>query len=727
MNTPADRIEGSVEKLLFYNAHNGFAVLLVHVNAKTQVTVRGYFPQINPGEQITAQGTWTMHSKFGKQFEVTHFIKRVPTSILGIKKYLSSGLIKGIGPAYATRLMDRFGADVLRVLDETPERLHEVAGIGAKRVQSICNAWEEQRSISHIMIFLQEKNISPTYAAKIYKKYGNRSIERITENPYRLAEDIWGIGFKMADQVARTMGFAENSVKRIRSGILYYLGIHAGSGNLYAELNDLRVKTCQLLELELETITDKLKTAFHELHQDAKIKVVTVNAAHYVALSTHYGAEFAVAQAIKRTLQHSSKNVFEVDTIHTLLEKPNHIALSDQQKQGIITALTHKITIITGGPGTGKTTLIRMLLDVLDAYHCRYVLAAPTGRAAKRMSEGTGRHAVTLHRLLEFDVSTMQFIRNEQKALETDFIIIDESSMLDIFLSHNLLKAMPGKAQILFIGDSDQLPSVGPGNFLRDLIESNAIPCVRLNTIFRQAQESLIVVNAHRINNGEFPLSSAPNTNRDYRYIKEESADNLIPHLENIILKGLPTYRIDPKDLMILVPMNKGSVGTQRLNHELQKILNPGLEGYETVQYAGTSYRTGDRVMQIRNNYDKDVFNGDIGTITEISLATQTIVITFLDRAITYKTDELDEIVLAYAITIHKSQGSEYKAIVVPLFMHHFTMLQKNLIYTAITRAKKLCIFIGQPKAIAMAITNKKGSERTTLLQQFLTSDITAH
>lgn len=727
MNTPADRIEGSVEKLLFYNAQNGYAVMLVQVNANTQVIVRGYFPQINPGEHISAQGTWAMHSKFGKQFEVTHFIKRIPTSILGIKKYLSSGLIKGIGPVYATRLMNHFGADVLKVLDQNPERLNEVPGIGAKRVESICAAWEEQRSISHIMIFLQEKNISPTYAAKIYKKYGNRSIERITENPYRLAEDIWGIGFKMADQVARTMGFAESSVKRIRAGILYYLGNHASSGNLYAELTELRIKTCELLELALDDITDKLKTAFHELHHDHKIKVVTVEATHYVALSTHYNAEFAVANAIKRSIHTISKNTFDTETVHQLLEKPTHITLSDQQKQGISTALTNKLTVITGGPGTGKTTLIRVLLDVLDAYRCRYALAAPTGRAAKRMSEGTGRHAATLHRLLEFDPHSLQFTRNEQKALEVDFVIIDESSMLDIFLAQSLLKALPGKAQILFIGDADQLPSVGPGNFLRDLIASDVVPCVRLNTIFRQAQESLIVVNAHRINNGEFPLSSSPDTNRDYRYIKEESADNLIPHLENIITKGLPAYRINPADLMILVPMNKGSVGTQRLNHELQKILNPGSDGYETVHYAGTAYRTGDRVMQIRNNYDKDVFNGDVGTITEISLSTQTVIITFLDRAVTYKTEELDEIVLAYAITIHKSQGSEYKAIVVPLFMHHFTMLQKNLIYTAITRAKKLCIFIGQPKAIAMAINNNKGSERTTLLQHFLTSEITAH
>ncbi len=720
-------LHGTVERIIFHNAENGFTVLVLQSSNRQTTTVKGYLPSIHPGEQVNLEGAWIMHPKFGKQFEVSQCTAQVPNSIVGLKKYLSSGLIKGIGPVYAEKLVNRFGEQVLEIIDKEPHRLHEISGIGPKRVERIITAWQDQKEISNIMIFLQEKNISPAYATKIYKKYGAQSISVVAENPYRLADDIWGIGFKIADKIAQNMGFEHDSVKRIRSGVLFTLSEIVNAGHLYIEVDELKKKATSLLELEQETIAQKLKLALHDLYNSEKIKLITHNDKHYVGLSSYYFSEKGVANKLRRLLEYPSSHQFDLDQIYKQLRvatEKNDIALNEDQQRGILNCLQNKVSVITGGPGTGKTTLIKKLLNILDSHNVTYRLAAPTGRAAKRITEGTGRPATTLHRLLEFDMSIMGFARNEQNALSLDFLIIDEASMIDIFLGHALLKAAPLAAHVVFIGDIDQLPSVGAGNFLHDLIASNKIPCTRLINIFRQAQDSLIIINAHRINNGEFPHSYLPEARRDFLFIKEENPELVPAHLEHIMTKELPKFGITPDESIVLVPMNRGSVGTQKLNYDLQGILNPRQTEHQ-ISHAGSIFKIGDRIMQIRNNYDKLVFNGDIGTIETIDLQERELFVRYFERLVEYDFSELDELVLAYAITIHKSQGSEYAAAIVPLFMQHFTLLKRNLIYTAITRAKKLCIFIGQPKAIAMAVKNNKERARKTFLQDFLTTDLT--
>ncbi|MCX5925385.1 MAG: ATP-dependent RecD-like DNA helicase [Candidatus Dependentiae bacterium] len=717
-----DLLSGTVEKILFQNTENGFTVLLLTRTANNSVTVKGYLPAIHPGEQIQVSGSWIMHPKFGKQFEAKSCTAQVPTSILGLKKYLASGLIKGIGPVYAEKLVSYFGEQVLTIIDEFPSRLQEVPGIGAKRVDTIISAWKDQKEISHIMVFLQEKNISPAYAAKIYKKYGNDSIAVVIENPYRLADEIWGIGFKVADQIALNMGFALDSIKRIKSGILFCLSTIIQNGHLYIEVDELKKNTTELLGLDQPTTP--LKNALHDLYNTQKISLVSHNDAHYVALTRYYFAEKGVAYKIKKLLEMPPEHQFDINTIYQSMRENQQdtISLNEAQQAGIISCLQHKITIITGGPGTGKTTLIKTLLSILDENGQTYKLAAPTGRAAKRIHEGTGRYAETLHRLLEFDVSTMNFTKNEQNAIKTHFLIIDEASMIDIFLANAVLKAMPFNAHLILIGDINQLPSVGAGNFLSDVIASNSVPCIRLSTIFRQAQNSLIIINAHKINNGEFPASSLPDTRRDFLYIKEQEPENVRAHLEHIIKKGLATFGLKPEDMIVLVPMNRGSVGTQKINYDLQQILNAREKDH--VLHAGVMFKVDDRVMQIRNNYDKNVFNGDIGTIENVDKKDHLLHVRYPDKTVEYEFTELDELVLAYAISIHKSQGSEYPAVIIPLFMQHFMLLQRNLLYTAITRAKKLCILIGEPKAIAMSVNNDKGLVRTTFLKEYLTSDL---
>lgn len=495
-------------------------------------------------------------------------------------------------------------------------------------------------------------------------------------------------------------------------------------GHLYYEVKDLKEKACALLELDPEAIADKLKIALHDLYNQEKIKLVTHQDMHYVTLSKYYFSEKGVAQKIKTLITYPPQFQFDVNAIyHSLRTSTDQLELHEFQQKGILTCIQNKVTIITGGPGTGKTTLIKNLLTILDMNKQEYKLASPTGRAAKRMTEGTGRPAVTLHRLLEIDPSTMSFTRNENNALKLDFLIVDEASMIDIFLAHSLLRALPHNAHLVLIGDIDQLPSVGAGNFLRDLITSGAVPCVRLTQIFRQAQDSMIIINAHRINQGEFPLSSQEGTRRDFIFIKEEHAENVPQHLEHIFTKGLQKFGIRPDDAMVLVPMNRGNVGTQRINHDLQQLLNPG-NNEHTLSHAGTQFKVNDRVMQLRNNYDKIVFNGDVGIVEAIDGVEKTMIVNMGDKQVTYESSELDELSLAYSISIHKSQGSEYPAIIVPIFMQHFMLLQRNLIYTALTRAKKLCIFIGQTKAIAMAIKNNKEQKRITLLPHYLTSDL---
>lgn len=718
-------IQGIVDRIIFHNQENGFAVFVVQLNSRESITVKGCIPSIAAGEQILIQGTWNMHQKFGKQFDAHSCQKQVPTSIAGLKKYLGSGLIKGIGPVYGDKLVAAFGEKVLEVIDKTPERLLSVPGIGAKRVERIIIAWKDQREISNIMVFLQNKGISTTYAVKIYKQYKEQSIAVIEENPYRLAQDIWGIGFKTADQIAQKNGIAPDCKRRISAAILHMIQTTASDGSVYIELEKLKKETALLLELDLETIKLIIKCALHDLYNSDKIKLLTYKEIHYLTLPSFYFSEKGIAQRTDTLLNYPASHRFNIpeieQTLHAQLSES--IILNDHQRTAVLACLQHKITIITGGPGTGKTTIIKKLLAILDTHHSKYYLAAPTGRAAKRITEGTGRPASTLHRLLDFDVATMGFRHNENNALKIDYLIVDEASMIDIFLAHALLKALPYPAHLVLIGDIDQLPSVGAGNFLQDMITSQKVMTVKLQHIFRQAQNSLIIINAHRINNGEFPTSSHENARRDFVFIKEDNPENIPAHLESIYNKALRQYGIHKDESIVLTPMHRGIAGTQKLNHDLQNMLNNN-ENVPTITYAGTQFKIGDRVMQLRNNYDKHVFNGDIGIIETIEAEDKIIKVRFFENIVEYEVSDLNELVHAYAISIHKSQGSEFSAVIIPLFMQHFMMLQRNLIYTAVTRAKKLCIIIGQPRAIAIAIKNNKSIERVTFLKQFLISDL---
>lgn len=721
-----EELTGTIDRFLFQSNDNGFSVFVLQTRGTNTVTVKGYVANIHPGEHLTVRGSWVMHPKFGKQFEAEACTATQPTSIVGLKKYLASGMIKGIGPAYAEKLVSHFGVEVLEVIDKEPHRLQEVPGIGKGRVEKIVTAWSDQKEISSIMVFLQDKGISAAYAVKIYKKYRHQAIAVLQENPYRLADEIWGIGFKIADQIAQNMGIALNSIKRVRAGILFCITQAVGNGHLYIELEQLKTATITLLELEEDDARSKIKHALHDLHDSDKIKLVTHEEQHFITLTHYYHSEKGIAHKLLNLAKYPSNHVFNLDAVYASLRTPqseHDVVLNEEQQRGVMACVQNKVTIITGGPGTGKTTLIKKLLHVLDTNNVSYKLAAPTGRAAKRITEGTRKRATTLHRLLEFDFATRSFAHHENNALKVDFLIIDEASMLDVFLALSVVKALPLHAHLVLIGDVDQLPSVGAGNVLNDCIESGVITSIRLKEIFRQAQDSLIVVNAHRINKGEFPTSFMPDAKRDFLFIKENNPANIAGHLKNIYANGLQKFGIKAHDAMVLVPMNRGAVGTQKLNYDLQMMLNKTPDVAELTS-GGTVYKVGDRVMQIRNNYDKHVFNGDIGFIESINTNDREMTVRYPEKDVLYESGEFDELVLAYAITIHKSQGSEYQAAIIPIFMQHFKLLQRNLIYTAITRAKKLCIFIGQPRAIGMAINNDKGVVRTTFLQQFLTTDL---
>ncbi len=725
MSEQTDQLTGTINRFLFQSA-DGFAVFVLDINRDNSTVVRGYLANVVAGQQVQLEGAWVFHQKFGKQFEAAKCIVSVPTSINGLKKYLGSGLIKGIGKKYAEKLVNHFGTTVLDVINDQPERLREVSGIGPARIEKITDAWKDQKEIANVMVYLQDKGISTTYATKIYKKYGAESIAMLNENPYRLTDDIWGIGFKIADQIAQNLGIAHNSVNRIKAGILFMITKSLGFGHLYVEMAPLKEKTFELLELDPSGEAMGMKMALHQLYEQDKIKLVSHDGAHFITLSQYYHAEKGSAVKLLNLLEQPPIRKFDIDGIYQSLRSDDSgIDLNEDQQKGILETLQNKISIITGGPGTGKTTLIKKLLNMLDKEGVRYMLAAPTGRAAKRMMEGTGRHAQTIHRLLEFDPYQGGFTKNEQNALKLDFLIIDEASMIDVFLGYAICRALPWHAHVVFIGDIDQLPSVGSGNFLNDLIASNKVSVTKLTQIFRQAQDSLIIVNAHRVNHGEFPVSFLPEARRDFIFIKENAPENMHDHLQEIYTNTLKRHGIKADEATVLVPMNKGAVGTHKLNHELQGILNPG-NNEKKITRMGSAYKVGDKVMQIRNNYDKNVFNGDIGIIEEINTDDQMFTVNFYSRLLEYDFAELDELMLAYAITIHKSQGSEYKAAIIPIFMQHFTLLQRNLIYTAITRAKKLCIMIGQPKAIAMAINNNKSVQRKTFLKEFLTTDLAA-
>lgn len=718
-----ESLKGTVEKFLFKSDDNGFVVFRLQT-ISAEIIVTGYLPSLNVGQDVELLGSWQHHKKFGKQFNAKSCSHQLPATISGLKKYLGSGLIKGIGKVYAEKLVNHFGQNILKIIDEEPTKLQEVDGIGLKRIEFIANAWKSQKEISNIMIFLQDKGVSAAYATRIYKHYKSEALAVLQENPYRLADEVWGIGFKLADQIAQKIGFSKNSPQRIKSGITFVITSASSQGHLYVELEELKNNIKEILELN-DSDAQIIKNGLINLYESGQLKFITWKDKHYITIAQYYYSEHSVAQKIKTLISKSTLNI-DINKIYQKIkiEDGNGFSLNEPQQLGILTALQNRLAVITGGPGTGKTTLVRKLLEVLDEYQISYKLAAPTGRAAKRMMESSGKYAMTIHRLLEFDPKIGAFKLNEKNALKTDFLIVDEASMIDIFLANSILKAVSDKTTLLFIGDVDQLPSVGAGNFLKDIIDSQQIPIVKLTQVFRQKEDSLIIVNAHKINRGEFPVSNLPNSKKDFIFIKEEDAENLGTHLKSIYAATLKKHFINIEDAIVLTPMNKGLAGTMNINNSLQNMLNPDDKNAQQIMKHGIKYKVGDRVMQIRNNYDKFIFNGDIGVIQSIDQEEQIVYINFNDNVLDYSFDELDEIVLAYSITIHKSQGSEYGAVIIPIFMQHFVLLAKNLVYTGITRAKKLCIIIGQPKALAMAIKNKKEKNRLTFLKLFLTGEL---
>ena len=714
-------LEGVLERIVFFNEENSFTVARLQVSGKQDlVTIVGSLSLPTPGETLRLKGQWVVDTKFGQQFRVESCLSVLPATIVGIQKYLGSSLIKGIGPIMARRIVDKFGLDTFDIIEDSPERLREAEGIGPIRTERITNAWQEQKEIREVMVFLQGHEVSPAYAVKIYKIYGDKAISVVKENPYRLALDISGIGFKTADKVARSMGIDLNSQIRAEAGIIHVLSELVDEGNVYYPDQELKKKAVELLEVDPAILEMALAT----LAQQNRIMIEELPEGKAIYLTPIYVAEANVARRLK-TLIESTKQPLQLDVEKAIewVQGVNHIELAETQKQAIKKAVTGKVLVLTGGPGTGKTTLVNSLVSILEKKGQRILLASPTGRAAKRLSEVTGKEAKTIHRLLEFSPKEGGFKRNEDNPLDADLVVIDEASMVDTILMNNLLKAVPVTATLLLVGDVDQLPSVGPGNVLKDIIASGRVETVILTEIFRQAQESLIIVNAHRVNRGEFPqLKPQQGQRSDFYYIEKNTPEEVLAVIKELCGKRLPNaFHLNPlDDIQVMTPMHRGTVGVSNLNAELQRLLNP--EG-KVITRGGRLFQANDKVMQTKNNYEKDVFNGDIGRIVSIDFDEQEVQVKFDDRLVNYEPSDLDDLVLAYAISIHKSQGAEYPAVVVPLLSQHYIMLQRNLLYTAITRAKRLVVLVGSKSAIAIAVRNNKVQHRYTNLGAKLASN----
>jgi exodeoxyribonuclease V alpha subunit len=716
-------LQGQIERITYTNDENGYTIARVKVRGQRDlITVVGNLMAPTPGEIIRMRGEWANHPKYGEQFKIVHYKSMVPASVYGIEKYLGSGLIKGIGPVMAKRIVRAFGKQTLDIIEKETERLVEVDGIGKKRIGMIQKAWDEQKEIREVMVFLQAHGVSSGYATKIFKQYGSRSIEVVKENPYRLATDIFGIGFVTADRIAEKLGFEKDSELRAQAGILYVLHELSDEGHVYYPYELLVGKCRGVLGVDREVITK----AFGAVASDKRITIEDLNEdieefkmnKKAVYLAKFYLPEASAATRLK-ALVNAPKSIRKVDSEKAIawVQGQLSIALARKQKEAVRSAVQNKIMVITGGPGTGKTTIINAVLKIFSKLKVKILLAAPTGRAAKRMSEATGYEAKTIHRMLEYSMQKGGFQRNEQKPLECDLLIVDEASMIDAILMHHLLKAIPQKATFILVGDTNQLPSVGAGNVLRDIIESGAVPVVELNEIFRQAKESLIIVNAHKINNGVLPsLKASKGKLDDFYFVEQEDPDEVLKLIIDLVKKRIPQrFGFDPiDDIQVLTPMHKGTVGAGNLNIELQKALNPG---EDAIVRGSRSFRVNDKIMQIRNNYDKDVFNGDIGRIKRVDQENHEVVMSFDGREVPYDLPDLDEVVLAYAVSVHKSQGSEYPAVVIPVLTQHYVLLQRNLIYTAVTRGKRLVVVVGARKALAIAVKNDKTQKRFTQLK----------
>ena len=700
-----------VEHITYQNEKNGWSVMKVKVKGYDNlVTLTGSLLDVPVGSVLLVDGDWRVDPKYGQQFVAQSWTEVMPATLYGIEKYLGSGLVKGIGPAYAKAIVSRFGLETIDVIENDIERLLEVPRLGKKRMEKIRDSWEKQKDIKEVMVFLQGHGVSTAFAAKIYRKYEKESIAKVKENPYQLADDIWGIGFKTADSIASKMGYEKNDPRRCRSGILYALNELAEEGHVYAEPEQLVEAATKLLEAEETPVRQALASMM-----EAK-DVIADNDVVY--LPPFYHAENGSAKRLQSLLADTSLSNSDIaaEPEAEYGVKSGGIVYDEVQQAAIQKALDSKVMVLTGGPGTGKTTTTQGIIAAFKARHMSILLAAPTGRAAKRMTEATGMEAKTIHRLLEYNPMD-GYKRNDENPLEGDALIVDECSMIDILLFYNLMKAIPSNMRLILVGDIDQLPSVGAGNVLRDIIDSQQIPVVRLTRIFRQAQSSRIVMNAHAINAGQFPnIKNGLDT--DFFFINQEDADEMVKLIIGLVRDRLPKkYGYPPKEIQVLTPMQRGTVGAGNLNIELQNALNPT---GPSLARGGYTFRQGDKVMQIRNNYDKNVFNGDIGYITAVDTNERTLTVTFDSRLVEYDITELDEIVLAYAVTIHKSQGSEFPVVVMPVTMKHFVMLQRNLIYTGITRAKKICVLVGTTKALAYAIKQNTVSKRNTKLKERL-------
>lgn len=708
-------VRGSIERITFYNEENGYTVARFLPEGKSSViTVIGNLMGASIGESLALEGYWTIHPQHGRQFEIRRYSVELPATVEGVRRYLGSGLIKGIGPVTAERIVGHFGLTTLDIIENSVDRLADVPGIGKKRIDLIRRGWLEQKQIKEVMLFLQSHNVSTSLAVKIYREYGDAALNVVRNDPYRLARDIYGIGFLTADKIARALGVGPDDPSRIQAGVRHVLGEFADDGHVFALLCDLIRSSSDILATPASAVEQAIDALAH-----AEEVIVEEEA---IYLTPFFRAEIGVANRLKQLLETSRSRLGQfrntnwaaaLDWVATRGE----VVLTDKQKTAIQTALTTKVSILTGGPGTGKTTTVRALIRLLKAKGHSFRLAAPTGRAAKRLSEATGEPAQTLHRLLEFKpFEGNKFLRDRDNPLDADLVIVDELSMIDLLLMNALTKAIDLTSHLLLIGDPDQLPSVGAGNVLQDLIASQRIPVTKLDSIFRQAQDSLIIVNAHRINKGEMPRFE--NTARDFFLFPESEPEQAAARVVELVQKRMPQrFTLDPvDDIQVLSPMYRGPSGVSELNRLIQEALNPATLYKKEWRHGGRVFRVGDKVLQMRNNYTKEVFNGDLGRVMAIDVDHQTVIASFEGRQVEYVFAELDELAHAFAMSVHKAQGSEYRAVVIPLLTQHYMLLQRNLLYTAVTRARELVVLVGTHKAIAIAVRNNKVAQRNSRL-----------
>ena len=714
------QLHGYIERITFHNTENGYTVAQLQPTKQTSlVCIVGYLPAIQPGETIRCEGEWKNHLVHGKQFEVCRYQVEAPADLIGIKKYLGSGLIKGIGKKYAEKIVDRFGTETLNIIEDHPSKLLEITGLGSKRLEKICACWVEQKSIRQVMIFLQGHGVSPSYAQKIFKRYGSESVKKVKESPYSLAKDIFGIGFKTADTIAEKLGIGKESAARIAAGIEFLLLQLSSDGHVCYPVDDFLKEAEQVLEVNCQLVEAQLLP----LAAEQRIEIVNLifcgQFRRFVWIYSLYLAENGIARELKR-LKKASSLLRAIDTDKAIewVEQQLSLQLAISQKEAVALALKSKIQIITGGPGTGKSTITNAILKITEKLTQKIILVAPTGRAAKRMSEITGKKASTIHSLLEFDFKAGGFKKNRQNPIDCDLLIIDEASMIDTYLMYSLLKALPDPICVIFVGDINQLPSVGPGNVLKDMISSRTLPVTILTEIFRQAAGSAIITNAHLVNQGQFPRLYNGHDS-DFFFIESAEAEQVLNEVIKLVSQSLPKrYGFDPKkEIQVLAPMKKGVIGTANLNVALQQLLNPQAMA---LHRGGQKFQVGDKVMQLRNDYKREVFNGDIGYIHSIDAEEQQLVICMEERQIIYDYSDLDELTLAYAISIHKFQGSECPCVVMPVHTSHFMLLHRNLLYTGITRGKQLVVLVGTKKALAIAVKKDDVKKRYTGLQQTL-------